>query len=165
MIAVCLGNFTINKIIIRLWRVNTFIFHWSYSWLLYLVQNSVETTDYTISGHCSYRPANIGFTRDLVLPQRWRCRVQYSGIWLRIDRLESTNLWENINVFVCCISSVRKQPMYLLTCTSGDCPFNLHAAVLSSSIKAKHSTVQSRSLPWKSYKHCRIFCTGVLISP
>jgi hypothetical protein len=31
--------------------------------LLYLVQRSVETTYYTVNGHCSCRPANIRFFR------------------------------------------------------------------------------------------------------
>jgi len=82
----------------------------------YLVQHSAETTYYTVNDNCRCRPANSGFTRDLVLPQQWRCAVQHSGVLLnvRVEGLESTNLWENINVFLCCISSARKQPMYLL---------------------------------------------------
>jgi len=67
-------------------------------------------------------PADIGFTRDLGLSQWSWCRFQCSGIWLRIDGLESTNLSEKLTAVLCYISNSTKQQMYL------NC---IHAAVLS----------------------------------
>jgi hypothetical protein len=41
-------------------------------WFLYLVQRSVETTYYTVNGHCSCRPANIRFFRPGIF-KRLKC--------------------------------------------------------------------------------------------
>jgi hypothetical protein len=67
--------------------------------LVHLVQRSDQTAYYTASGHCSDRPANIGFTRNLGLPQRFWNRLQYCGMWLRVDLLESTSLSEKLISF------------------------------------------------------------------
>ena len=48
---------------------------------LYLVQRSVET----VSSHCTCRPVNIGFTRDLELLQLRRYTFQCTGLCLRAE--------------------------------------------------------------------------------
>ena len=52
---------------------------------------NVHSTQYKVSGQCSCRPQNSGFTRDLALPHRCWCRFQRSVIWLHVNLIESTN--------------------------------------------------------------------------
>ena len=59
---------------IKLWVFSTY--HYSHATTsetdstacLYVVQHSVETTYYSVNGHCSCSPTNAGFARDLGLP-------------------------------------------------------------------------------------------------
>jgi hypothetical protein len=81
--------------------------------LQYLIQHSVETNYYMVRGGCNCHTTNTRFTQDLGLSQRCLCRFQSSGIWLRVDRLERTTLWEKLNAFLCFTLNASVQPTYL----------------------------------------------------
>jgi len=81
--------------------------------LQYPVQRSVETIYYMVRGHHNCHTTNVRFTQDLGLSQQCLCRFQPSGIWLCVDRLEWTNLWEKLNAFLCFISNASVQPTNL----------------------------------------------------
>ena len=82
--------------------------------LTQLVQYPVLTTDYTVSCHCSCRPANIGFTRDLRLPQQRLCSFHSFGIRFRVDRLEPKSFSQKpIAFFVKCRMPQKSQCIYI----------------------------------------------------
>jgi hypothetical protein len=114
---------------------------------LYLVRRSVETTYYTVSRHCSSRPANIGFTWGLALPKRCLFRFQSCGIWLYVEGLKSNNFSEKLTALHCYVSTATEQRLHLNWLQQrGECPFKIQAAMISrqSQISVEKSVLQTQ---------------------
>jgi len=99
---------------------------------LYLARSSVEITSCRVGGKCSCRPANIRFTRDVELPQRYWCRIEYFGVWRRLEWLESVFFFRSNLPLFSVISRMRQNSWcFYIDYNSGDCPFKIHAAIRS----------------------------------
>lgn len=72
---------------------------------LYLVKHSFEASYYTISSHCSCRPANIGFTRNL------GCHSVAHG-QPNLLRYDSNSLSVKLTDFYCYTSNATENSVY-----------------------------------------------------